>query len=248
EKWGEHAIGPKTATPLAEAVKAFNEKAAQHRFDVEENRQSALPKEKWPAPLTEDEVIAAIRGRDRTEMPVTEPMNRIVDKIAESKILPPHAQLYFRDEWRQFDESDKDEYRIWWIMLDAMTGKNKGYSFRIRNQKLESRMALKPSPGYRWIMGPLALEETEGMTGQWDNTFAISVDDDKSGALVAHVARSNGVQDVRVAAFDREGKRYDLRRRQMGLLMDRFRLDTAELPRSKVQFLGVEASGPERPE
>ena len=140
-------------------------------------------------------------------MPVTEEMNRIVNKIAESKILPPHAQLSW-DEWRQDDESDKDEYRIWRITLDAMIGKNKGEGFDIRNQKLESRMALKPSPGYRWIMGPLALQEREGMTGLWNNTFALSVDDDKSGALVAHVGQSKGVHDLRVAAFDHEGKRY----------------------------------------
>ncbi len=248
EKWGEHAIGPKTATPLAEAVKAFNEKVAQHRFDVEGSQTSPLPKAKWPAPLTEDEVIAAIRGRDRKKVPVTEAMNRIVDKIAESKILPPHAQLYFWEDWRQDDESDKDEYRIWGITLDAMIGKNKGDGFRIRNQKLESRMALKPSPGYRWISGPYALKEREGMTGFFDNKIAVSVDDDKTGALVVHVGQSNEVHDLRAAAFDREGKRYDLRRRQVGPLMDRFRLDPAELPRSKVQFLGVEASGPERPE
>jgi beta-lactamase regulating signal transducer with metallopeptidase domain len=241
----EFTIGPKTATPLDQAVREFSEKTARHSFNLQGPRQSPLPKEKWPAPLTADEVIAAIRGWDRTKHPVADSTYRIYEEIAKTKILPPHSQLSFQDQWWQYSEQDNDEYRVWWIDLAVMTGKNAGYGLRIRDQKLDQRIVLRASPGYHWVWGPDEVQVQPGhQSAKWNHRIGVSIGEDNTGALVVHVGRSRALQKVRGVAFDNQGKRYEMRTRELGLnddfAMEWFRLDPAELPCSKVQYFGVE--------
>jgi len=51
--------------PLKDAIEALNTKTAAGYFDQEGYRAPPLPKDKWPAPVTTDEVVAAIRCWDR---------------------------------------------------------------------------------------------------------------------------------------------------------------------------------------
>jgi hypothetical protein len=56
---------PPAAKPLDEAVARFNQALFSCRFDVEKSRQPALTKDQTPAPLTVEEVVAAIRKWDQ---------------------------------------------------------------------------------------------------------------------------------------------------------------------------------------
>src|SRR5438067_2012034 len=70
------------AVPLADAIKAFNEEAANHYIGKHET------------PLTEDEAIAAIRAAERPNNPaVPDNLYNAFKQIAETRQLPPGAVL-----------------------------------------------------------------------------------------------------------------------------------------------------------
>ncbi len=115
-----------TATTLNEAVAKFNQKTRTH------------PIGKSQLPLTEDEVIAAIRGWIPEHTPdVTDKIYNAFQEIAESRKLPPDgAEFSFRADWTGYRGYRFD---IRWIDLTIATGKNEACSFRIRDQKISSR-------------------------------------------------------------------------------------------------------------
>jgi hypothetical protein len=87
--------------------------------------------------LTEEEVIAAIRGWIPENTPgVTDEIYGKFQEIAESRVLPNGADLSFCSGWTGYRGYS---FEVWWIDLSIKTGENTGYTFRIRDQKLSSR-------------------------------------------------------------------------------------------------------------
>ena len=109
---------------LADAVKEFNQRA----------KKNATGKDQ-PA-LTEDEVVAAIRGWIREKTPATDEVYKVYQTIADTKKLPEGTALRFTTKWSGFNNH---EFDVWWIDLTIKTGANTGYTFRIRDQKLRCR-------------------------------------------------------------------------------------------------------------
>jgi hypothetical protein len=113
----------KTVT-LAEAVKEFNQRAGS------DETGKAQP------PLTEDEVVAAIRGWIREQLPAPDDVYGVYQTIAGTKKLPEGAKLTFTTKWSGFN---KHEFDVWWVDLHITLGLGTGYGFRIRDQKLRCR-------------------------------------------------------------------------------------------------------------
>jgi hypothetical protein len=120
------ASGPEV--PLAQAVREFNESAKKNAVG------------KGQPPLTEDEVVAAIRGWIRDRFPATDDVYGAFQKVAHTGALPPGAELSFTTGWRGFNGFDFD---VWWVDLTLPVGKGAGYTYRIRDQKLASRPSKK---------------------------------------------------------------------------------------------------------
>ncbi|MFN3650114.1 MAG: hypothetical protein ACK47B_11095 [Armatimonadota bacterium] len=113
--------------PLGEAVEAFNRRAA------------ADPVGRTQPPLTEDEVVAAIRGWMRERVEVTDNVFARFQRVAETGRLPEGAEFRFITGWGGFRGFD---FEVWWVDLVLRTGPDKVFAYRIRDQKLRSR----PSP------------------------------------------------------------------------------------------------------
>jgi hypothetical protein len=206
--------GPDSAIPLREAVEELNRKTDDGYFDRAILRQPPLGKDRRPKAVTVDEVVSAIRDWDRKRNPVADSTYRIFQQIADSKTLPPRARLYFRDEWNCPGDNDKYEYRVWRIQLDVMTGKNTGYGFGIREERLDRRIALLPAPGYSWLEGPLPANSSGGYS---TGLVVVAFEDDKDAAFLITVAWSKKrVHDMRVVAFDSDGNRYLPARQRWG--------------------------------
>jgi hypothetical protein len=116
--------GDESAVTLANAVKEFNQRAQR---DATGRDQPAL---------TEDELIAAIRGWDRGQVPAANEVYNIYQGIADTRTLPARANLTFTTRWVGFNKHDFD---VWWVDLTIMTGPNTGYTFRLRDRKLRCR-------------------------------------------------------------------------------------------------------------
>ena len=109
---------------LADAVKEFNQRA----------QKDATGKDQ-PA-LSEDEMVAAIRGWIREGDTTTDEVYKVYQTIADTKRLPAGAKLTFTTRWSGFN---KHEFDVWWVDLSIKTGEDTGYTFRIRDQKLRCR-------------------------------------------------------------------------------------------------------------
>jgi hypothetical protein len=116
---------------LADAVQEFNQRA----------QDNATGKDQ-PA-LTEDEVVAAIRGWVRERHPATDEVYKVYQTIADTKKLPEGATLTFTTKWTGFN---KHEFDVWWVDLNIRRGATSGYTFRIRDQKLRCR-PIEPKGG-----------------------------------------------------------------------------------------------------
>lgn len=112
---------------LSTAVRAFNQEAAANATG------------RTQPPLTEDEVIAAIRGWIPEYGPdVTDDVYQQFQEIAESRELPPHTEFSFHTDYRGYRGFN---FKVWWIDLKVGNGKRTGltgYTFRIRDQKISS--------------------------------------------------------------------------------------------------------------
>ena len=113
------------ATSLKAAVENFNQKTRTHSIG------------KTQLPLTEDEVVAAVRGWIPEHTPgVTDDVFDQFQEIAESRKLPEGAELSFCPGWTGYRGY---RFKVWWIDLSIKTGEKTGYTFRIRDQKISSR-------------------------------------------------------------------------------------------------------------
>ena len=109
---------------LGTAVAAFNEAARRNPVGNEQ------------PPLTEEEVIASIRGWIRSQVQASDEVYAAFQQIAATGKLPKGAQLEFTTGWRGYRGFDFD---VWWIDLSISTGPMSGYTYRIRDRKLRSR-------------------------------------------------------------------------------------------------------------
>ena len=117
---GEPPVGH--STPLAEAVKALNAKAAKDIIG------------KGQPPLTEQEVVASIRIW-RGKRPASDEVFQVFQAIAETRRLPKGAKFrYFAvcTGHRGFN------FVVWWVNLRIPTGERTGYSHRIRSRMISS--------------------------------------------------------------------------------------------------------------
>jgi len=113
------------STSLEQAVERFNAEARTHHVG------------KSQLPLTEAEVIAAIRGWiPQTTPGVTDEVYNQFQDIAESRVLPESARLSHCSAWTGYRGF---HFRVWWIDLTIKTSETGGYTFRIRDQKISSR-------------------------------------------------------------------------------------------------------------
>jgi hypothetical protein len=174
--------------PLADAVDEFNEKAQKDSIGKEQ------------PPLTEDEVIAAIRGWDQKQTPVSDKVYKTYRLIADSKMLPEGATLTFTTKW-----SNKDfNFDVWRVDLNVKTGPQEGFTCPIRDRKLrsriistsEDRMRFYPPPIDAKKAGKLALEEFDA-----DKDGKISGEEfDKVPSLKSNLKRLDADGDGAVTA------------------------------------------------
>lgn len=132
------ALGEETGKtkPLAAAVQEFNQRALTDTTGKDQ------------PPLTGDEVVAAIRGWDRKQVPAIDETYQIYQTIADTKQLPVDATLSFTTEWSGFNEF---EFEVWWVDLNVARDQGVGYTFRIRDQKLRSWPKGQPRPARPFV-------------------------------------------------------------------------------------------------
>lgn len=114
---------------LTKAVESFNGKASSNSIG------------KTQPPLTDDEVIAAIRGWIPKHTPgVADVTYERFQEIAATGTLPDDAKLTFTTSWTGYRGF---QFQVWWVDLSIKLDPEKtgvrGYTFRIRNQKISSR-------------------------------------------------------------------------------------------------------------
>ena len=109
-----------TSTPLEAAVSAFNTRAGLD------------PIGKHEPPLSGDEVVAAIQRRVPT-LGAGPRVKAIYSRIARTRRLPRGASLSSNTTYATGNGLGKTEqFTVWWVNLDVMTGPQIGYSLRIR--------------------------------------------------------------------------------------------------------------------
>lgn len=238
----------KAHVPLKDAVAAFNRKAEKFLLDYQ-TQPSIYTKDQFPkTSLTEDEIVAAILGWDRKKHKVDDKTYSIFQKIADMRALSPEADFSFNFQWYQFPDDDDHEFLVWWIDLNVMTSTTTGYTFRIREDRLDRRRVFQPSPGYTWIVKPRDVTPRQGTTMHAaGNGVTLETRSDGKGALsvIAAWLQQEDTHGARLVAFDEKGNRYILdRHTSVGsgkLTMRRFYLDPAVLPADNVKHLGFEA-------
>jgi hypothetical protein len=117
---------PDGSTSLADAVKAFNERALEN------------PIGKDQPPLTEAEVIAAIRWSDlhRKALPVSEEEYRAFLNIAETRRLPKGSEF---EVLTGFEPNQEVVFDAWSVRI-RMPKQNGTYAFGIRERMIRSRL------------------------------------------------------------------------------------------------------------
>jgi thiol-disulfide isomerase/thioredoxin len=240
--YGKYAIGPKTPTPLDQAVATINEKIKGYSLKKAGQTGDAKPPRPALPPLSVDDVIAVIRDWDRDKTPVAEASFRIYEQIANTKILPPHSMLELNDQWF---ERGTQEHRLLQIKLTAMTGKNQGDEFVVREHELDRRPYFKPHPGFRWLSRPAPKDPIHGWTNWFNSQLRVSFDENDTKALVIEINRSNDTVSCQVVGFDENQNQYDFDCHVVGayngFVRERYRLNYADLPREKIEFVGIEA-------
>jgi len=260
---------PQETTALKDAVAAVNKRAVERLTHNIHVKQQNLSKEQFPEPLTVEEVVAALRCWKPERGKDPEVVSSIFEKIVETEVLPPRARLGYHLQWFGYDEYGKEDekydYLVWRFELDVYTSKTTGYTLVIRRQILGRRIAMRPTPGYWWVVNPHSVTPVPSTpTHPWGKNvmnFRFVVDEAPDGSLLVTAAWvpewiSRGpefpeeVPDVRAVAFDESGNRHFLDRDYVGhhhssdegtLRMARCRLDPNQLPISEVRHLGFEA-------
>ena len=233
---------------LAAAVAKVNEELQKYFTEVDSRRDEPLPKEKRPAPLTVDEVLAAIRQWKPKDSRIAQAALPIFQGIAESKVLPPppRARLYHHDQWFDNDRDDRYEYRIFRYQLDVMTSETTGHGLAIRIGPIDRRIAMRASEGYTWLLRPRELE-LRPRTAAWTGDFACSIVEGKEGSLIAfttHLLKDAGDYHIKGVAFDAEFQRHELTGSRLGKIgnagMTRFDVPPADEPWQRFKYLGFE--------
>jgi len=120
---------PEVWTPLAEAVRAFNQRAAEDSIGKEQ-----------PA-LTEDSVIAAIRWemRDRKKLLVSDETFRTLEEITRTRALPKRFEL---EKQRGYEPDDRVTFDVWSVRLRIPGGTLPGGStcITIEEKMIGSRL------------------------------------------------------------------------------------------------------------
>ena len=107
--------------PLKQAVAFFNQEAAKDAIGRAE------------PPLTEGEVVAALRAWDRKRMKIDDPTYAVFQKIADTRKLPKNAKLRFLTRWQGYNGYD---FTVWWVDIAVVRVSGSGYTFRIRDRKI----------------------------------------------------------------------------------------------------------------
>jgi len=110
---------------LAQAIETFNAEAA------------ADPVGRAQPPLTEEEVVAAIRAaKPEKDSAVFEELFRALKRIAETRVLPPKAEFATMTLW---DPGEAFVYDVWWVRIEMPKEDGGGYSMPIRERRIRSR-------------------------------------------------------------------------------------------------------------
>ncbi len=113
-------------TSLAGAIKSLNTKASSDLIGKDET------------PITEQEVVAAIRAAERPkDSAVADQLFDAFKKIAETKQLPPGAEL--EAVGGIYDPGTAFIYDVWWVRLRVPTETGGTYAFVIRERFIRSR-------------------------------------------------------------------------------------------------------------
>ena len=102
--------------PLGDAVASFN---ARYKDD---------PIGGYETPVTEAEIIASIRSQ-LPNLPASGQVKSIYSDIVRTRRLPRDVSLSVIPGWVL---SDGTHHTVWWIDLYVPTGKNSGFTLRIR--------------------------------------------------------------------------------------------------------------------
>ena len=184
---------------LVDAVKQFNDMAKKQTIG------------KTQPPLTEDEVVAAIRGWRGTEGPAADALYRAFQQIADTKKLPRGWNLTSAETWR-FNNYDFD---VWRIELEIATAPNTQARIVIRDQKLRVRPAsrlaksLVGTTDSTMIVIPLknasadSIAEvlTKAISGKWVETKVTSDPRTNSLIILAPKAKETSIRQT-VQALD----------------------------------------------
>jgi hypothetical protein len=117
---------PKQAgTPLAEAIGAFNVRAAEDKIGKDQ------------PPLTMEEALAAIRWWrfDRKKAPVEDSEFEDFQRIAETRVLPPGAAI---EVIRGFQPTNEIEFTAWSVRIRMPRGGG-SYAYAIRERMISWR-------------------------------------------------------------------------------------------------------------
>lgn len=117
---------PDGSTSLADAVGTFNERALKNPIGKEQ------------PPLTEEEVIAAIRWSDldRKQLPVSDEEYRAFRNIADTRRLPKGSEF---EVLTGFEPNQKFVFEAWSVRI-RMPKENGSYAFVIRERMIRSRL------------------------------------------------------------------------------------------------------------
>jgi hypothetical protein len=115
------------STSLADAIKAFNERAAENPIGKEQ------------PPLTEEEVVAAIRWWDfeRNKAPVSDDEYRAFRNVAETRRLP-HGWEF--EVLTGFEPNHQVTFDAWSVRIRMPRQNGMTYAFSIRERMIRSRL------------------------------------------------------------------------------------------------------------
>jgi hypothetical protein len=117
--------GQNQAVPLAEAIAEFNHASLADPIGGRE------------APMTEDEVVAAILLWEReTDSPVSEALFRTFKDIATSRRLPGNAAF---ESLNGYDRGGDHVFDVWSVRIRMDREDGSSYAFVLRERKLRSR-------------------------------------------------------------------------------------------------------------
>jgi thiol-disulfide isomerase/thioredoxin len=221
--WAQSGDG----VPLAHAVQKLNEVAQSLDARV--------------TPLTEDELLTAVKRWDRKEQPISDSQYEVFKGLEETKALRSANDLYVTLDWRRDTIVSTTETLTAIVKLDLMTDERRGYTFVVRRQALEQRTYPETAAGYEWIVRPEPLLARN--VSHRDFVYAIEIDP-KLSVTVSRLIHPTGLYDLQVAVFDKRGQRHKLSGQRIGeigqTLLSKFELDAQSPALSEIVSLGIE--------